>query len=60
VPSETICAGAYVNNDYLQKARKELAKQLAMPDVPSFVWDELVEYNDDLIRHAYPPGDEDE
>jgi hypothetical protein len=60
VPSETIYAGAYVNNDYLQKARKELAKQLAMPDVPSLVWDELVEYNDDLIRHAYPHGDEDE
>jgi hypothetical protein len=60
VPSETIHAGAYVNNDYLQEARKELAKQLAMPDVPPLVWDELVEYNDDLIRHAYPHGDKDE
>ena len=49
-----------MNNDYLQEARKELAKQLAMPDVQPLVWDELVEYNDDLIRHAYPHGDEDE
>ena len=49
-----------MKDEYPQQARKELAKRLGITNVPPFVWKELVEHSDDLIRHAYPHGDEDE